>query len=77
MGAFLTAVAAASAKLGRAFKEFVEKTASDFQAAKEKLRQYRLFAKTKATKNRMMKATASLVEKLNEHLGTALQAAAI
>lgn len=75
MGAFLTAVAAASTKAGRALKGFLEKTAAQFQAAKQKLREYRLFAKTKEVKDRVMGQLATLVEKLNKRLGTALQAA--
>jgi hypothetical protein len=75
MGAFLTAVAAASTKAGRALKGFLEKTVAQFQAAKQKLREYRLFAKTKAAKDRVMKQLATLVEKVNQHLGAALKTA--
>jgi hypothetical protein len=53
----------------------MENTAAQFQAAKKKLREYRLFAKTKAAKDRVMGQLATLVEKVNQHLGTALQAA--
>jgi len=75
MGAFLTAVAAASTKAGRALKGFLEKTVAQFQAAKQKLREYRLFAKTKPAKDRVMKQLATLVEKVNQHLGAALKTA--
>jgi IS5 family transposase len=75
MAGFLTSVGAAGRKVGRALKGFLDKTAAQFRAAKKKVREYRLFAKTKEAKNRVMRQMATLVEKLNGHLGTALRAA--
>lgn len=77
MAGFLTAVAAAGRKVGRTLKGFAAKTAAQFKAAKLKVREYRLFAKTKAVKDRVMKQMATLVEKLNKHLGTAVRAAEV
>jgi len=72
MGGFLTSVAAASRKVGRALKGFIEKTVSHFKAAKQKAREYRLFAKSKERKDRVMGQMITIVKKLNEHLGKAL-----
>jgi hypothetical protein len=76
MAGFLTSVAAAGRKVGRGLKGFVQETVSQFQAAKKKVREYRLFAKTKESKGRVIAQMISIVEKLNEHLGRALGEAA-
>ncbi len=76
MAGFLRSVATAARRVGGALKGFVDKRVSEFTAAKQKAREYRLFAKTKERKNRVMAQMATLVEKLNEHLGQALGAAA-
>jgi molybdopterin converting factor small subunit len=76
MAGFLTSVAAAGRKVGRALKGFVEETVSQFEAAKQKVREYRLFAKTKESKDRVMGQMTAIVEKLNVHLGKALEAPA-
>jgi len=76
MAGFLTSVAAAGRKVGRALKGFVEETVSQFEAAKQKVREYRLFAKTKESKDRVMAQMIPIVKKLNEHLGKALGAPA-
>src|SRR5713226_8065525 len=54
MAGFMTSVAAASKKAGRALKEFMKKAANKFRASKEKVREYRLFAKTKEKKDKLM-----------------------
>jgi molybdopterin converting factor small subunit len=77
MAGFLTAVTAASQKVGGALKGFVHRTAAQFKAAKQKAREYRLFAKTKESKDRVMGQMVTLVEKLNEHLGKELAAPAV
>jgi len=77
MASFLTSVTAASHNVGRALKGFLDKAATSFEAAKRKVREYRLFAKTKELKDRVMGQMATIVEKLNQHLGTALRAAAM
>ena len=76
LAGFMTSVAAASKKAGKVLREFVEKAKKGFQAAKEKVREYRLFAKSKskATKNRMVAGMAKVVESVNAQLGEALTA---
>ena len=78
MGSFLTTVVAASRKAGQALKDFVGKAAKKIVEAKEKVREYRLFAKhkTKAGKDRMTAQLATLIEGVQKHLGQALRAAA-
>jgi len=76
MGSFLTSVAAATRKVGRGLKGFVEQTVSQFKAARQKVREYRLFAKTKESKDRVMRQMITIVKNLNEHLGRALGEAA-
>jgi hypothetical protein len=75
MASFVTAVVAASKKVGPALKGFVEKVATVFGAAKKKLREYRLFAKekTKAAKDKMVAQMTSVIEKGNRMLGQALR----
>lgn len=73
MAAFMTSVAAASKKAGKALKEFVEKSAAQFQAAKEKVREYRLFAKTKPVRDRMLAEMVTLAEGVQNELEVVLQ----
>jgi hypothetical protein len=51
-------------------------TDGKFRAAKEKLRKYRLFAKskTKAAKNRMVAQMTRIIEGINQNLGKAIAA---
>lgn len=76
MAGFLTSVAAAGKKVRGALGTFLDKTAAQLQAAKQKVRAYRLFAKTEAAKDRVMKQLVNIVEKVNQHLAAALQTAA-
>lgn len=75
MAAFLTAVVAASKKVGPALKGLAEKVATVFATAKRKLREYRLFAKqkTKAAKDKMVAQMTTVIEKANRMLGGALE----
>lgn len=77
MGSFLRSVTSAGKRAGAAMKDFLGKTAEKFEAAKKKLRDYRLFAKdkTKAAKNRMVSEMAAVVDGIRSALGTALDAA--
>lgn len=77
MAAFMNTLAAASGRAGSALKELVKEAASEFEQAKERVREYRLFAKgkTKEVKNRMVGQMATLVERVNGRLGKALAAA--
>src|SRR6185503_4007951 len=78
MASFVTAVVAASKRVGPALKEFVAKAMSLFASAKKKLREYRLFAKrkTKAAKDKMVAQMTTVIENANRLLGRALQGAA-
>ena len=75
MAAFMTSVAAAGKRGGQALRGFVEKVEEKMQAAREKVREYRLFADTKAKKDRMTAQLATLVESVQVDLGRALKAA--
>jgi hypothetical protein len=74
LASFMTSVAAASKRAGKMLAKFVDKAKKHFQGAKEKMREYRLFAKSKskAVKNRMVAGMAAVVKKVNEQLGKAL-----
>jgi hypothetical protein len=77
MSAFVRAVATATQKAGGALKSFAASTASSFEQATVKLREFRLFAKEKSKEQRL-KMTArmlGLVEKINNQLGKAIGAA--
>ena len=75
MGGFLRSVEKAARKAGQTFKGFLDKTAGKLKAAKEKMREYRLFAKTKEAKDRVMAEMTKLIEGLNAGLGAALDGA--
>jgi molybdopterin converting factor small subunit len=75
MGSFLVAVMAAGKRVGRGLKEFIDKTASRFKTGKQKLREYRLFAKSQEKKKRLMSQMVGIVARLNHELGTALEGA--
>jgi hypothetical protein len=79
MAAFMATVAAASKRAGQVLKRFVENASGKFKAAKEKVREYRLFGKDKpkAMKNRMVAQMAAVVEAVNAQLGKALARAAV
>jgi|WetSurMetagenome_2_1015567.scaffolds.fasta_scaffold89603_2 hypothetical protein len=71
MAGFVRSVEKAARRTGKAFKGFLDKATGTLKAAKEKVREYRLFAKTKEVKDRVMKEMAKLVEDLNCGLGKA------
>jgi len=74
MASFLRSVTAAAPRVGGAMKKFMHRTVVQFDAARQKAREYRLFAKTKPTKVRVMRQMVTIVEKLNRGLGVALEA---
>jgi len=74
MAAFMATVAAASKKAGRALQKFAAQAATHFQAAKQKVREYRLFAKTKPMKDQVLGQMATLVERVQRQLAQVLQA---
>lgn len=75
MSAFLTSVMAACKHAGRAFKRFASKVKTKVQAAREKVREYRLFAKdkSKAAKNKMVAQMATILQAINKELWQAVQ----
>lgn len=77
MATFVSAVAAASKNVGAALKGFVQRAGSLFQTAKKKLREFRLFAKdkSKAARNRLGSAMATIVNKVQSELESALKGA--
>jgi hypothetical protein len=72
LGGFLRSVEKAARKVGQTFKKFLGKTAGKLKAAKEKVREYRLFAKTKEAKDRVLAQMTKLVEGFGSELGKAL-----
>jgi len=76
MSSFLRSLTAAAQKVGGTPKEFVKEAASQLNAARQKAREYRLFAKSKEKKDRVLRQMVTIVEKVNRGLGAALQAAA-
>ena len=68
MTGFLTSVASAARKVGRGLKGFVQQTACQFKAARQKAREYRLFAKSIEGKHRVMRQMVSLIKELNDQL---------
>lgn len=78
MATFVTAVVAASKRVGGTLKGFVASAAGLFTAAKRKVREYRLFGKekTKAAKDKMVAQMAMVVEQVRKALGRALESGA-
>ena len=76
MGGFLRSIEKAAGRAGQIFRGFLGKAASKIRAAKEQVRKYRLFAKTKAAKDRGVAQMANLIGQLNGQLGKTLDAAA-
>jgi len=74
MGGFMAAVSTASQKAGRALKEFVKAAQAKFTAAKQKVREYRLFAKTKEQKDKVMAQMVDIVEGVQAQLAKAVEA---
>jgi class 3 adenylate cyclase len=75
LGGFVRSLEAAAGRAGGTIKGFVAKMAGKLRAAKEQVRRYRLFAKTKAAKDRGVAQMTNLIAQINGELGKALQAA--
>jgi hypothetical protein len=73
MATFLSAVGAASKKAGAVLEQLASKVDERLKAAKTKLREYRLFAKTTEAKHKLIGAMANIVEAVQAQLGKALQ----
>lgn len=78
LGGFVRSIQTAAKRAGQGFQAFLKKAGGKFAAAKEQLRKYRLFAKskTKEAKNRMVSQMTSAIEDINQRLGKALAAGA-
>ncbi len=76
MAAFMSTVVGASKRAGSALKEFAKKSSKAFDVACKKVREYRLFAKTKEARLRVMGEMMKIVEAVQSKLGRALQATA-
>ena len=74
LAGFVRSIGSTARRAGQAMKGFVVKAASRLKAVKEQVRKYRLFAKTKATKDRAVAQMTKLIEGINGQLGRALDA---
>lgn len=74
MATFMSAIGAASTTVGGVLKGFVQRAAKWFETAKRKVREFRLFAKSKTKAARMQMTTqmADLVEQVQKSVGRAL-----
>jgi len=75
MAAFMGSVGRAARRGGTALKAFADKAVAKFKSAKEKIRRYRLFTKTKKARRKLLAEMASMVEATQGQLGRALQEA--
>lgn len=73
MAAFVTSVTAASKTAGGVLKKFLRDNAARLREVKRKVRAYRLFAKTKPVKDRMVAQMTRLLERIQSPLAAALQ----
>src|SRR5260370_1341244 len=73
MASFFSSVTAASKRGGHALKAFAERVSSKLKAAKEKVRKYRLFAKTKEMRLELLDDMANLVKSAPGPLGRTLR----
>lgn len=72
MAAFMTTVAAASAKAGARLKLFAQQTEETFQKARKTLRHFRLFGKTASVRRRGIADMMACIAKVQKQLGGAL-----
>ena len=75
MASFFTAVTAACKRGGRALRAFATSVADKMKAAKEKVRRYRLFTKTKQARIELLEQMAKLIDGTQAQLAEALAAA--
>lgn len=74
LAAFMTSVGLASKRGGTLLKEFATKAAAQFKAAAKTVRKYRLFAKTKEARLKVMAEMMKVVGAVQRKLGAALAA---
>lgn len=75
MAAFIASVGAASRRAGEAFRRFARSAESNFEAAKKKAREYRLFAKTKEKKDKVMAEMADIISAVQTKLAGTIKRA--
>lgn len=75
MAAFMNTAIAASKRSGSALKEFARKSRAALSLSAKKVREYRLFAKTKEARLKVMGEMMRIVEAVQTKLGRALRAA--
>jgi hypothetical protein len=69
MAAFMTSLASASERAGKIFQDFTTKAAMEFKAAAKKVREYRLFAKTKEARLKVVAEMMRILESAQRKLG--------
>jgi hypothetical protein len=74
MGSFIRSMSLAAQKVGRAMAGWLKQVGDQVKEAKQKVREYRLFAKTKEAKNAVLSQMTQVVEGLTSKLGQALEA---
>ena len=73
MAGFVASVGAASKRAGKVLKDFARKVGGKLKAAQKKVREYRLFAKTKKQKDKVMLEMVDMVEAVQRALGDAIE----
>lgn len=76
LGQFVSVVANASKKAGRALRAFGKNARGKIEKVKKKVRAHRLFAKTKEAKDKLLGEVVAVVDGLQGQLAKALQKAA-
>jgi hypothetical protein len=77
LGQFVSVVANASKKAGGSLKGFVKKARAKIEKVKKKVRAYRLFAKTKEAKDKLLGEVVTVVAGLQGQLAKAIQKAIV
>lgn len=77
LGGFIRTVEATAGRAGQCFKDFLGRMHGRLRVAKEHVRKYRLFAKSKskAVKDRMVAQMTTVIDGINQKLGKTLAAA--
>lgn len=73
MAGFIASLRSASKRAGKTLKGFAGKVGAKFKAAEKKVREYRLFAKTKEQKDKVMMELTDIVASVQRALGSALK----
>jgi len=73
MAGFIASVGAACKRAGKVFNDFGRKIVGKMKAAQKKVREYRLFAKTKKQKDKVMLEMVDIVDAVQRALGKAIE----